>query len=74
MQKRYIKSGDIGAMLKVRGAIIRRWAREGKIPSVKLPNGRFLFDPKAVQNALAQGKVSRLSGFNVPVPVEGGQG
>ena len=36
-------------------ATVRRWAREGKIPHVKLPGGRRLFRRADFEQMMAQG-------------------
>ena len=50
--KTFVKAGAIGDIFDVDASIIRRWAREGKIPAVKLPNGRFVFNVGRVKVAL----------------------
>ncbi len=49
---RFVKAVDIGDMYDVSSTIVLRWAKAGEIPAVKLPSGRFVFDPAAVTNAL----------------------
>lgn len=36
-------------------ATVRRWAREGKVPHVKLPGGRRLFRRSDFEQMMAQG-------------------
>ena len=48
----FINADDMGDILGVRAANVRRWARDGLIPKLVLPGGRFAFDPKAVIAAL----------------------
>jgi predicted site-specific integrase-resolvase len=49
---KFMSAAEMGYLLGVKGAIVRQWARLGKIPKLTLPNGRFVFDPKAVIEAL----------------------
>ena len=48
----YLNAGEIGDVLGVRATTICRVAKQGHIPKLILPNGRFLFDPDAVIDAL----------------------
>ena len=48
----YVKAGIIGDMLGMHSDAVIRWAKSGDIPSIKLPNGRFLFDQEEVLSAL----------------------
>ena len=48
----YVKAGDIGDMFDVSSTVVIRWAKRGEIPAIKLPSGRYCFDPKAVTDAL----------------------
>ena len=48
----FINAAEMGDILGVRPANVRRWARDGLIPKLVLPGGRFAFDPKAVIAAL----------------------
>jgi len=53
MQKRitfpqFLNASEMGDLLGVRAANVRRWARLGQIPKLVLPGGRFVFDPEAV--------------------------
>lgn len=45
---KFVNAGMMAELLSVKTRQIRRWAREGKIPKLTLPGGRFVFDPKAV--------------------------
>lgn len=49
---RYVQASDIGDMFDVSASIVLRWAKGGKIPAIKLPSGRYCFDPEAVTAAL----------------------
>jgi predicted site-specific integrase-resolvase len=59
----FLNASDMGDILQVNSASLRAWARQGKIPAMKLPNGRFRFNPSAVQRALdelaANGELSK---------------
>lgn len=44
--------GELGDMLGVSNTVVLQWAKAKKIPSVKLPSGRYIFDPDAVIAAL----------------------
>jgi len=48
----YLKASDIGDMFDVASTVVIRWAKRGEIPAIKLPSGRYCFDPKAVTDAL----------------------
>ena len=41
MQKRYVTAQELGGMIGVSEDVIWRWARDGRIPSVRI--GRRLF-------------------------------
>ncbi len=49
---RFVNAAEMGDRLGVRSCSIRRWARQGLIPALVLPNGRLVFDPDAVVAAL----------------------
>jgi len=51
-QVKFINAGEIGDLLGVKAEHVRRWARQGKIPKLILPNGKFVFDPNAVIDEL----------------------
>ena len=46
--KIFADTSDIAKMLSVGVQTIRGWANQKKIPSMKLPNGKFIFDPAEV--------------------------
>lgn len=50
----YLNASSLGDILGVRAATVCRWARQGHIPKLVLPNRRFLFDKTAVLDALKQ--------------------
>ena len=54
---RYVQAGDIGDMFDVSSTVVLKWAKSGKIPSIKLPSGRYCFDPDDVTTALRCGNV-----------------
>ena len=58
-----VKAGAIGDLFDLRSEVILRWARSGDIPSIKLPNGRFLFDQEEVLASLKSG-----ASINNPIP------
>ena len=60
-KRNYVKAGVIGDMLDVDAGTIRRWARQRKIPAMKLPNGRFVFDIDAVIAAVEKHRLTILS-------------
>ena len=47
-----VNAYELAEILRVRAATVRRWAREGSIPKLVLPGGRFVFEPTAVMDAL----------------------
>ncbi len=47
-----LNAGQIGDLLGVLSSTINRWARDGKIPSVILPNNRRMFELQKVVAAL----------------------
>jgi len=51
-QVQIVPASDLGDLLGVRAATIRRWAKAGKIPVIQLPNGRMVFDLWEVTHAL----------------------
>lgn len=51
---RFVDAAEMGDRLAVRSSSVRRWARQGLIPALVLPNGRFVFDPNAVVAALGR--------------------
>lgn len=55
MKTKLVKAKELVPMLNVSLATIYMWAREGKIPSVKLPNTRTVrFDPAQVEAKLKE--------------------
>lgn len=50
----YMTADDIGKRLAVKGTTIRKWARQGLIPSVRLTGRVLRFDPDAVDEALRE--------------------
>lgn len=56
----YLNASGLGDMLGVRAATICRWARQGHIPKITLPNGRFVFDKNEVLDALKQTDVDSV--------------
>ena len=51
---KFISAGELGDILGVTANTIRQWAKDGKIPALALPSGRFLFDVKEVTTTLSQ--------------------
>ncbi|MFH1613849.1 MAG: hypothetical protein ABIG61_02030 [Planctomycetota bacterium] len=51
-QIKFVDAGAMGDLLGVKAKYIRIWARQDKIPKLVLPNGRFVFEPNAVIEAL----------------------
>ena len=50
----FVSAAEMGDRLGVRSGTVRRWARLGLVPKLVLPNGRFVFDPRAVVAALQE--------------------
>jgi len=44
----FVNSIELGDMLGVKAKQVRKWARQGDIPKLVLPSGRFVFDPREV--------------------------
>jgi excisionase family DNA binding protein len=42
-----LKTSELAERLGVGTGTIRRWVRQGLLPALHLPNGRFAFDPDA---------------------------
>ena len=55
-QTRFVTPAEMGDLIGAGAASIRRWARQGLIPKLVLPSGRFVFDPEAVIAALRKGR------------------
>lgn len=45
---------ELAELLKVHGHTVRLWAKEGKIPSIKLSATNYRFDYEAVMEALKE--------------------
>ena len=57
---KYVSPGEMADMIGVKSRQLIRWAREKYIPKLVLPNGRFVFNPDAVIEALhVQGEQER---------------
>lgn len=41
---------QVGKALNVSDKRVKEWAKDGKMPAVVLPNGRFRFNPSIVQS------------------------
>ncbi len=54
----FLNASEMGDLLGVRAANVRRWARLGQIPKLILPGGRFVFDPEAVIDVLRKQEAS----------------
>ena len=54
-EKQFLDASDTGDALCVGASQILRWAKQGKIPHIKLPSGRFRFDLDAVRAELECG-------------------
>ena len=50
--RQFVSAGDLADIFDVTAARIRRWARDGRIPCLFLPDGRPVFDPGEVIDAL----------------------
>lgn len=48
-----LKPAELGDVLRVSRKAVCRWAREGQIPRIALPDGRFVFDLAAVLATLS---------------------
>ena len=55
-QIKFVDAGAMGDLLGVKAKYVRIWARQNKIPKLVLPNGRFVFNPNAVIEALKANK------------------
>ncbi|HEW78609.1 MAG TPA: excisionase [Phycisphaerales bacterium] len=60
-KSQYVNAATIGDLFGVNSSTIRRWARDGQIPKVILPSGRFVFNPKAVLLALKKRGVNHAN-------------
>jgi predicted site-specific integrase-resolvase len=49
---KFVSAKDMADLLGVKARNVRRWARDGRIPKLVLPSGRFVFNPEAVVRAL----------------------
>lgn len=47
-----VTAEDIGDRVRVKATTVKRWAREGRIPSLRLTGRVLRFDPVAVEEAL----------------------
>jgi excisionase family DNA binding protein len=54
LPKRLLTAEEIANALGVHRATVRKWAREGKIPSFRTPTGRLRFDSVAVAKILIE--------------------
>lgn len=52
--RRYVTPSELADILRVRVATIRRWAKDGTIPSHKFSGRVLRFDLAAVETALAE--------------------
>lgn len=48
----FVRTNIMAGLLGVKVRNVRQWARQGRIPKLVLPSGRFVFDPQAVVEAL----------------------
>ncbi|HIJ67462.1 MAG TPA: helix-turn-helix domain-containing protein [Planctomycetes bacterium] len=58
-----LTAGELGDILDISSGTIIKWAKEGKIPSFKLPNKRFIFDQQKVLDYLEK-KRFRIKSFS----------
>ena len=54
--ERFLTASELGDVLRVSAETVRHWTRDGLIPSLRLPGGRFVFDSQAVLKALRDGQ------------------
>jgi excisionase family DNA binding protein len=52
-----ITSEELASRLRISKATVRRWAREDRLPSVRIGR-RLLFHPRTVELALGEGRPS----------------
>ncbi len=64
----YLNASGLGDILGVRAATICRWARQGHIPKIVLPNGRFVFDKKEVLDVLKRTDVGGVVSQRITQP------
>ncbi len=50
----YVTASDIGRQFNLKATTIKRWARRGLIPSIRLTGRVLRFDPAAVEQALRE--------------------
>ncbi len=50
----YVNAENIGQKVGVKASTIKKWARGGIIPCLRLTGRVLRFDPEAVEQALAQ--------------------
>jgi predicted site-specific integrase-resolvase len=56
---KFVSPIEMANMLGVKTRQVTRWAREGRIPKLSLPSGRFVFDPEVVVKTLREQSQSR---------------
>jgi excisionase family DNA binding protein len=49
---------EVADLLRVEPRTVRRWAREGKIPAVKLPSGEYRFRREDVDDLIESGSAA----------------
>jgi len=60
-QIRFVDAAAMADMLDVKAKSVRIWAKQGKIPKIILPNGRFAFNPQAVFETLSKQETIALN-------------
>ena len=56
-----VRAGVIGDLFDLRSDVSLRWAKRGDTPSIKLPNGRFMFDPdEGLASLKSRGSVNHV--------------
>jgi excisionase family DNA binding protein len=59
---RLITTSDLARRLGVTSDTIRKWARDGRIPCLRVGQKTLRFDPKAVLNALGHNQDAHREG------------
>ncbi|MBK6939755.1 MAG: helix-turn-helix domain-containing protein [Planctomycetes bacterium] len=59
---RFVTAHEIGERYGVRAATVKAWAREGRIPSIRITGKIVRFDPDAVDRVLQETVAPRKEG------------
>ena len=56
--KTLMSATDVAAHVGIKPSTVKRWARQGRIPSMRLTDRVVRFDPEAVEKALAKRSIN----------------